>query len=139
MILKYENIIVILALFKMSNNDVNVSDKNIIEVALPYMTPLDVFAEKFQKILAITENFRYKDKPVLILIDYTGNKEPQEVNVKLAEKGIRDLDFDKMATFGANEVLRKVTTDVLSTVYKEKSVAHFDSKEEAEAWLLGNK
>lgn len=120
------------------DNDVKLNEQDIIEIALPYKISLDDFSTKFQKLFYQIHKLRTDRKKVLILLDYTGNLEPQSFNVTLAEQGAGDLDFDKIATIGANEILRGTTEDVLSSVYKGRNLKHFENREEAVAWLLND-
>jgi len=92
----------------------------------------------FQKITDLARELRAEGKPVLILSDVSQegamNVEARQVAAKIGKQ----LDYDKSATYGARLVLETTRKLMIEATKLETKVRNFETRAEAEAWLLQN-
>jgi len=93
----------------------------------------------YKKINQIATELRAQNKKVLFLSDSRREGEITLGGWKAGDTVGRIIPFDKSATFGTSAVTRAKRQYITSVEGEEQRVADFDTREEAEAWLLGRK
>ena len=96
-------------------------------------------SDLYRQVDKIAKKLRAQNKKVLLLSDNTREGEINLSGWKASDAVGRTLSFDKSATFGTSAITRAKRQYIISVEGDEQRVADFDTREEAEAWLLGSR
>ncbi|MEI8338603.1 MAG: STAS/SEC14 domain-containing protein [bacterium] len=75
-------------------------------------------------------------KPRLGLVDLTTDETYSPDSNKAAMQTLESLNYEKIAMFGAGEVLTEVTKAIILAIGRSHNTKIFKSREEAVKWLL---
>ena len=121
-----------------ANNAVQLTSNGVILlIRTGYQTPIsmDVLRAETEKHV---HKLRAQHKKVFILIDdsrVTGYD--KAVALKIADF-LRTMDFDAIAIYGLNPVIRGYTDKIITTNYQNKRVHTFDNQHKASIWLAAH-
>jgi hypothetical protein len=89
-----------------------------------------------ESVVKLSDILEGQANKVNILIDFTNiGRISKDIEI-LGEMGIRDIDIQKVACFGAKSKLIEGINNATSSVGKKNKFKFFKSRQEAERWLL---
>lgn len=96
----------------------------------------DTINEIAEAVKPMIAEMRANKKKVLILINLADIHNQTAAARKAALDQIDDLDYDKIAIYGANIFIKKVVEFLIASAGKREKVQYFNTEEEARKWLL---
>jgi hypothetical protein len=120
----------------MEKNTVKLLDTNIIYVEKVGRQTARSMIKLFEEVSRLAVELRNAGRPVLILSNAT-QEGPMDKETQQASTGVGlHLIFDKSATYGSSAALHKTREKMISNSNLSGKVADFNTREEAEKWLL---
>ena len=89
-----------------------------------------------RSVLKATEQLRQKNMPVMILNSLAGVGKTSAGSRKAASEALLLDVYDKVAIYGANLFFRNLAKLIIIATGKSKSVKYFNTRKDAEQWLL---
>lgn len=83
----------------------------------------------------LIHQLRQASKPVLGLVDLTQKGKYTPESNKAAMQLLEDMDYDRIAMFGAEYVLKEVTELIILAMGRKDTTKLFGKREDAVAWL----
>lgn len=117
---------------------VRINDKDVIEIHFDGDLTAKNNQTVLESVLKLSDLLETQGKKTNFLIDFTGiGRVAPDVEV-FGRMGIRDVEIQKVACFGANDELIKGISAATSSVGKKSKFKFFGSRQEAERWLEDN-
>ena len=117
-------------------HSVFINENNYIEIIYDGNITIEDNQVALQKLSDLITEQEDKKAKVKILVDVSKAKEVDDAVIALSKLAIRDLEYDKIATFGGNEYSKGNYEQVTSGRSDlQNKVRRFDTKEQAEEWL----
>jgi hypothetical protein len=92
--------------------------------------------EVAKKCARFADDLRAQGKPVLGLVDFTGDSGFNSGTNKAVMHALESIDYDRAALYGRDKILSEVTKAVVLALGKSQNTKVFANKEEALAWLV---
>ena len=87
-------------------------------------------------IMDLVEQLQQQGKPRLGLVDLTTDASYSPDSNKAAMKTLESFNYEKIAMFGAGEILTDVTKAIILAIGRSHNTKIFKTREEAVKWLL---
>ena len=84
----------------------------------------------------LVEQLQQQGKPRLGLVDLTTDASYSPDSNKAAMKTLESFNYEKIAMFGAGEILTDVTKAIILAIGRSHNTKIFKTREEAVKWLL---
>ncbi|MFS8130857.1 MAG: hypothetical protein ACMG57_02660 [Candidatus Dojkabacteria bacterium] len=120
-------------------NKAFINDKNLVEIKMENEIKYYKLVNFFISIAALSNSLDASKKDILILVDLS-----EAISLEGMAKGLITTMFsisifDRLAFFGANDILNKDMLDVAKNANRADKVKGFKTREETEEWLLSHK
>jgi hypothetical protein len=116
--------------------EMHLNDRGLIELAYIGPQTVETVEASLDAAKAMIRERIQAGKPANFIIDYGRiGKTTVEAN-RRAMRGMKELQFHRMAGINAKPVIRFITNTIASFTGDSKRAKHFKNPEEAERWLL---
>jgi len=119
-----------------SANSVSLQPEGYISVKLVGRQDFMSMEQVAKQCKELTDQIKLQDKPVLGLVDFSQDQGFNTGTNKAVMKALEEIEYDRIAMFGANAMLGEVTKTVIAALGKADRTKVFGTREEALAWLL---
>lgn len=114
-----------------------ISQRGLIEVTHGEALSVDSAESMLETIVKLTEQLRAADKPIYIIHDISKTNKIDKDAARLMLQGLDAFGAEKVAAFGAAPSIKSLANSVLALAGDRSSARVFETREEAEKWLLG--
>ncbi|MBI3282623.1 STAS/SEC14 domain-containing protein [Candidatus Curtissbacteria bacterium] len=112
-----------------------INSDNFIEAQIIGDIGLSEIAKLGQQVVNNITLLEENGRKINILIDYSKGTKTEEFGIALSKSIAKNLKFNKIAGFAANEETTKVIEEVNKAAGSENKIRLFKTRSEAEAWL----
>jgi hypothetical protein len=114
---------------------IEINSKGFIEMSFHGPITLEETMNLAPKLLDLAGRLRDKGERVNVLFNLTEAGKMDEQTLRMSSKATREIDFDKLATFGADAFNTANIEKMQTESGKVSNVQLFTTREEAEDWL----
>jgi hypothetical protein len=118
-------------------NTVTFNPQGFIEISLVGNQTAATFEEIYNNVIPLINMLKQEKKPLLCLIDGTGQTGYSLSSDKAALKLLESVDYDKIAMHNISHA--EVTNGIIMAIGKSHSTKLFPDRESALAWLYESK
>ncbi len=116
-------------------NSVKLNSEGIVEAFVIGDQDYESFRKLADSAQPLLADLRKSGKPVLGLVDLTKKGHYTVASNRAAMEMLEKMDYDRVAMFGAEDVLKEVTEMIILAMGKRENTKLFTSRDEAVAWL----
>lgn len=116
-------------------NLVNLGEDGIIYDIMEGDQPAEAVSENNAQVASFVNKLKAEGKPALVLVDLSKVGKQDTASRVAAKEFITEIEFDRLAAFGANMLIKQLVNLVIFASGQGQRVRYFDSKDEALVWL----